>query len=78
MVVESWGNSKTEAYELALEVKEVLSPEEWPVGTYVGTVGGVAFSGGYEESAPRWVPDPDGDVPRYIQTFVMHYANAAA
>jgi hypothetical protein len=76
MVVESWGNTREEAYLLALEVKSVVSPEAWPVGTYVGAVGGVFFSGGYEEGEPRWVPDLEADTPRYIQSFVLHYRAA--
>lgn len=68
--------TEPEAYTLALEVIDLLEPPEWSAGTYVGAVGDVFFTGGSRNAGPAELPE-EFDIPGYLLSYLMHYAQAA-
>lgn len=77
LTIHAWGATDEEAYTLALEVRDVLMPPSQASGTYTGAVGEVFFTGGELNAGPAAAPDELTATPRYVMTFLMHYARAA-
>lgn len=68
--------TEPEAHTLALEVIDVMEPTTWSSGTFVGAVGDVFFTGGSRNAGPAELPE-EFDVPGYLLSYILHYAQAA-
>lgn len=72
LLVGSWGATNPKAERLAAKVRAL-----------VNTAPGVTIQGEYckaveEPGRPVYIPDPDARVPRYRQTFVLHFRGIAS